>query len=127
MATTLAYGATTISMPDDFVWEDEFGWKPVEQRTRYTVTGALRLDSVAKQAGRRIVLGGEVWLTRTVLGALYDASLLAGQQFTLTYRGVAHTVVFDHEAGAIEAPPVVDYADPDPSDSHIVRLRFIKV
>lgn len=127
--TTLAYGATTITISDDMLWVDEYRWQPVEQKRAYTITGALIVESAAKLAGRPITLaGGDTygWLARSVVDALLTAASIAGQQFTLTLRGTTHTVVFD-QAAPIEAVPVVDYSNPDATDKYIVALRFLKV
>lgn len=131
MATTLVYGAgpTTITLSDDLFWSDEYLWRAVEQRKTYSLTGALLLESKLKLAGQPITLVGNesaAWITRTVLDTLQTAARIAGQQFTLTYRGTAYTVLFDHENGAIDAQPVVDFSDPIGADFYVVTLRFIK-
>lgn len=128
--TTLAYGTTTISISDDLLWVDEYSWAAVAQRGEYTLTGALVLDAQAKQSGRPITLtGGETagWMTRSTVDALVLAAAIPGQQFTLTLRGVAYTVVFDHEATPIEVDPVFDVSDPTSTDFYTATLRFIEV
>lgn len=50
---TLSDGTTTIELPPDLHWRDEFSWTPVEQSTEYSLTGALIVQSGARQAGRR--------------------------------------------------------------------------
>jgi hypothetical protein len=40
---------------------------------------------------------------------------------------VAHTVIFRHQDGAIEARPLVHYNDTDPTDWYLVTLRFMEV
>lgn len=130
MATTLTYGAVTVSLPDDLLWTNEFNFPAVSQTKKRGITGALLLQSAALVGGRPMVLeAGEehAWVERSVVEQLLTAAAIPGQQFTLTYRGVAHSVVFDHEAGAVEADPVIDYADPDADDVYVVRLRFLKV
>ena len=128
--TTLAYAAVTITLHDDLLWTDEYRWKPIEQKTSYSLTGALLVEAAAKSSGRPITLeGGDAygWTSRSVVDALMTAAGIAGQQFTLTLRGVAHTVVFDHGAGPVEATPVIDYSNPDAADLYRVTLRFLKV
>lgn len=128
--TTLTYGAITITLPDDLSWPDEYTWRAVAQSREHTLTGALVVESAVRQAGCPITLSGDdsgAWITRAVLDALLAASYLPGQQFTLTLRGVAYTVMFDHEAGAIDARPVWDVSDPTGSDFYVTTLRFFKV
>lgn len=130
MATTLTYGATVLTLPEDMLWPDEFAWPGVEQRTEYTITGALLLQAGAKLAGRTITLAAGAdyaWIGRTDLDTLRAWALLPAQTFTLLYRGVTHTVAFDHGAGAIEATPVIDYSDPDATDLYAATLRLLKV
>lgn len=128
--TTLAYLATTVTLPNDLTWPDEFTCRMVEQKTTYSVTGALLVESKAKQTGRTITLqsdGASAWLSRTNVAALYGFAGVAGAVMTLVLRAVTYSVVFDHANGAIDATPVVDYSDPDPADGYVVTLRFLTV
>lgn len=128
--TTLAYDAITITFGDDLLWTDEYAWATVEQRREYTILGSMLVDSAVKQAGRSITLAGAEsygWVTRAVVDQLATAAAIPGQQFTLTLRGVPHTVVFDHTAQAFSAEPVFDVSDPLSTDFYVVVLRFVKV
>jgi hypothetical protein len=128
--TTLAYGATTITLSDDLLWTDEYAWSVVSQRREYSITGAQIIDSGAKQAGRTITLaGGETggWTPRSVVDALAVAAAIPGQQFTLTLRGDTYTVVFDHTSRALEAEPVWNVNDPSSTDYYVATLRFTEV
>lgn len=130
MAITLVYGATTINLSDDFIWPDEYAWRAVEAKKTYSITGSLLVESALKLAGRPITLAPDTsgpWVARSVLDALLVASYLPAQQFTLTLRGVAYTVRFDHEAGPVDARAVVDYSDVLAADFYIVTLKFIVV
>ena len=129
MASTLTYLGTTLALPDDLLWTDEFGWQAVEQRSRYTITGALIVEPALKQSGRSIVLAGGQnwgWMPRATLLQLQAWSVIAGAEMTLVLRGVTRTVLFDHAARPIEVQPVIDYADPDSTDDYVVTLRFIE-
>lgn len=132
MSTTLVYGGgpTTITLNDSMTWPDEYLWHAVEQKKTYGLTGACLVESALKLSGRPITLTGDDtsgWLARSVVDALEVAKRIAGQQFTLAYRGVSHAVMFDHETGAMDARPVIDFSDPGSSDFYVVTLRFIKV
>jgi hypothetical protein len=131
MATTLTYGGTTVTLPGDLLWTDEFGWPAVEQRTQYSITGALLLEAAVKQAGRTVTLTGGPswgWITRSVLVTLQAWAELPAQQFTLVLRGeAARTVVFDQAQRPIEAQPVIDYSDPDSTDDYVATIRFLEV
>lgn len=126
--TTLAYGATTITLSDDMLWTDEYEWTPVEQQTSYSLTGALVVEVAARTAGRPITLAGDDdhgWITRTVLEALRTAAAIPGQEFVLTLRGVAHDVIF--AADPIAAQQVFEVRDPNADDYYIATLKFIEV
>lgn len=130
MSTTLTYGVTELTLPDDLLWADEHEWSAVEQQHRYGLTGALIVDSAGKLSGRTIHLqAGENWgwMSRATLNTLRTWGNLPGQQFTLSYRGTIYTVVFDHAAGAIDAAQVYECPDPIDADPYVVSLRFLKV
>ena len=127
---SLTYGPTTLSLPDDLSWGDEFDWQAVEQRSEYSITGALIVEASAKQSGRTITLAGDDasgWIPRSALVTLRAWSLLPAQAFTLVLRGDTYTVAFDQPRGAVAARPVVDFSDPDGTDQYIPTLRFIEV
>lgn len=128
--TTLTYSGTTLVLPDDMGWPDEYAWQPVEQRSEYSLTGALIVESAAKQAGRPITLvaeDGAAWMPRTDVDQLAAWIALAGITLTLVLRGTTYSVVFDHQRGAMTAHPLVDYSDPISADHYVVELRFLEV
>lgn len=129
---TAGAGGTPLALqlPPDLIWTDEFAWKQVEQSAEYTSTGALHLEAWAKQAGRPMTLEGGVdyaWCQRDTLTTLNAWAAVPGLVLTLTRNTVPHTVVFDHEATAIEAQPVVPYSDPLPEDAYSLTLKFMQV
>lgn len=119
-----------VALPDDLQWTDEFTWQKVQQSVEYSTTGAVILDAFAKQAGQPITLEGSesyAWCERGVLVTLRNWAAQAGQTFTLTLRGVNRTVVFNHEAGALSANPILDYSDPIDSDPYAIAIRFLEL
>ena len=129
--TTLTYGATTLTLPDDLPWTDEFSWPAVEQRTEYSITGALIVEASAKQSGRPITLTANEnrgWISRATLLTLKAWAALPAQAFTLVINGGARVVAFDQQRGAIEAVTVLpQLTDTDAADEYIPTLRFIEV
>lgn len=127
---TLTYGVTTLTLPDDLGWPDEYTWQPVEQRSEYSLTGSLIVEAAAKQAGRPITLAATdtaAWMSRADVGQIAAWVALAGITLTLALRGATYSVIFDHQRGAMTATPLVDYSDPDATDHYVVELRFLKV
>lgn len=119
-----------LALPADLIWTNEFAWQQVQQTAEYTTTGALLLDSWAKQAGRPIELQGGVdyaWCLRSTLATLNTWAAQPGQAFTLTRNGTAHSVVWDHEKTAITAEPIVPYSDPLPEDPYSLTLKFLEL
>ena len=128
--TTLTYGATTITLPDDLQWIDECTWTKIAQRKAYSITGALLLEAGTKAAGRAITLqGGEVfaWVARSTVLALKALIEQAGITLTLGYRGTSYSVMVDWEAGGFDATPVADFADPASADFYYFTLRLVQV
>ena len=132
MANTLTYAGTVLALPGDLLWADEYSWQPVVMAKRYSLTGALIVDTHTKQAGRSVTLRGGAdyaWCTRQTLEQLRTWAAVAGRQFSLVLRDEpARTVAFDIEAGAIEAQQLtLAYDSAAPTDIYAVTLRFIEV
>jgi hypothetical protein len=131
MTIALHYQAQDIALPDDLAWTDEYAWTPVGQSRNYTLTGALVIQSAARQAGRPYTLAASddntAWVSRATLDALYAMASIAGAVLTLDLRGSSRPVVFDHSGTPIEAVPIVPYADPVSTDAYRITLRLIGV
>lgn len=129
--TTLTVGGTTVNLPDDMLWQDEFSWHPVEQRVDPTITGALIVQTATRQAGRPITLSSGddyAWLTKQQLDQIQTWANAPGQQLTLTIRSVQRAVIFAHDAGpAVEAAMVLYHSAPASTDFYrcTIRLREI--
>lgn len=132
MSITLAYGATTLTLPEDLYWADENSWAPVEQTAQRTITGALVISAAQRIAGKPITLipidAQTAWMTRATLDTLRSWASVAGREMTLTLRGVSRAVIFRHHDGsAIEASPIVHYSDVLDTDFYSVTLRFMEI
>lgn len=128
----LANGLTTLTLPIDLHWADEFDWHPVEQAVDRSLTGGLIVQSLARDGGRPITLRPEddqsAWMTRTMLEQIQAWAAISALELSLTIRGVARTVVFRHHEGpAVEARPVVHYNEVDGTDYYVVTLRFMEL
>lgn len=130
MSITLAVGPTTVNLPPDLFWPDE-NWSPVEQAVQRTITGGLVVSAALRSTGRPITLQPEdessAWLTQAVLAQLRTWAATPGQAMTLTLRGVARSVIWRHQDGAIEALPVAHYNDVDAADYYRATLRFMEI
>ena len=129
---TLAYDGTTAHISDRLQWTDEYDWSPVEQASAYSTTGALLVDVAIKQAGQPITLEGtdtNAWLSRALCDTLQAWAALPGIELTLTLRGVAHQVIFDHAKGGFTAQPIWRLLDGEITPELLYRptFRFLKV
>lgn len=134
MSITLTHApsSTTLTLPDELNWTDEYTWSPVEQTKTYTTTGALLIEEGVKQAGRPISLEGaedSTWCTRALVDQLHAWARTANIVLTLTLRGVARSVTFDHERGALQGLPLIFYADGSiaSDDWYVPTMRFIEL
>lgn len=118
----------SITLPDDLIWSDEFGWTAVRQATAYSLTGALIVDEAARLAGRPITLT-DGWASRALVEQLYALIQQPAQTHTLTINGTAYSVIFRHGDGAMTAEPLqpVAVADTAPDDWYRLTLRFMVV
>jgi hypothetical protein len=127
---TLTYNGTTVTLPEDILWTDEFSWRSVQVTQVYSAAGALLIDSGVKLSGRPMTLsGGEgyAWTTRAVAAQLHAWSLLPGAVMSLVYFGVTRQVIFDQTNGGIVATPIVDYDEYASDDPYFVVLNFLIV
>lgn len=128
MAITL--GALTL--PQGLRWADEFDWSPITLVISYSLTGALIVERVEKQAGRPITLvGGKdwAWLTRSEVESL-KALLDAGEEMTLTLHDNRTFTVLsaDDDPLKVEPLPIVKDSGPaDPTSSACYVLEILKL
>lgn len=132
MPTTLTYQSTTVTLPDDLYWADEFAWQPVQQTAERTITGALVIQQATRIAGRSITLRpdseGAAWVSRGVLEELLGWATIPQCEMTLSYRGISTQVIWRHHDGeVIEASPVIHYADALSADWYTATLKFMEI
>ena len=132
MATTLTYSGTTVTLPDDLYWSDEFAWQPVVQTAERTITGALVIQQATRIAGRSITLQPDsenaAWVSRADLEQMRSWATIPQCEMTLSYRGTGRTVIWRHHDGeVINANPVVHYADVQSGDWYTATLKFMEV
>lgn len=130
MSITLTHSATTLALPNDLHWPNEYDWHPVVQATEFATTGALHIDVAVKQAGQLITLMADeerAWMTRAMCDQLKTWANQPGITLTLVIHGVTFDVMFDHENTGFEATPVMFFEDMQSDDVYIATMRFIVV
>lgn len=131
MPITLVAGTTTIELPDDLIWIDEFGWSPVSQAIDLSLTGALIIQEGAQAAGRPMTLAGGAdfgWASRSLVKQLSQLAATALRVMTLTlHDGSGYNVMFRRDGVPVDAKPVISYSDPADADDYVLTLRFLQV
>ena len=123
-----------VSLEDGFLWSDEFEWKPIEQKLERAIDGTAIIQEGKKKSGRSIALvpaNKEMgWIKRRDLRSLLAWSALQ-EQFTLEFEyphdNRHFNVIFNHEAGALEAKPVKDLPTISEHDYYKVTMRFTQL
>ena len=133
MSLTLVDGATTITLPADMHWSDEYAWLPTAQQTEVAFDGALIVQESAQLAGRPVTLEGGVtfaWIDRATLESLRTlASTPRDMPMVLTLLdGRAFNVLFRHGATpAVDAKPILDIVPFADGDAYALTLRLLQV
>ena len=129
---TLTYSGATATLSDRLIWTDEYAWSPVVTETRTGTNGALHVHVGKRLAGRPITLDGRdssAWITRALCNQLQAWAAIPGAELTLTVRGVARDVVFDHAQGGFTAEPIWRLLDGEVDAELLYRptLRFLEI
>lgn len=128
---TLSDGTTTVNLHKDLFWSDENSWHPVEQTKTYTLTGAMVVMFGERKAGRHITLEPEddssAWMPLATVDVLRNWAAVPGKQLTLTLRSIAHTVLFRHEDGGLQALPVQHRDDLVSTDFYRCVVRLLEI
>ncbi len=131
MSITLSDGTTSLELPGDFNWIDEYTWNPIIHDVGYTLSGSMVVEIATKQTGRPISLVGaddRAWITRSMLNQLRAWADTAGLELTLTIRGVDHTVIFRHQDKGIDAVEQIMFVeDPTENTYYRITLRFLEI
>ncbi len=120
-----------LTLPDDLLWSDEHAWTPAVAAVSYLLTGALLVESAARQKGRPLTLVGAAdmaWVTRETVNTLYDWAAQPNRLFELTLiDGRVFSVAFRHHETAIEAEPVMGFPARRDGDYYRITLRFMEI
>lgn len=125
---TISDGITTINLPPELQWRDEFAWTRVEHSTDYSLTGSLVVQEGVRQDGRPITLyggTGSAWATRSTIEALYALASIPNQVMTLNLWGTVYSVIFRRPA--IEAQEIVRIANPTADQFYSLTLNLMEI
>ena len=124
-----------LTLPDDLIWQDEYNWAPTVSNVSYTITGAMIVQSAAKQTGRFISLVGPAdmaWVTRATVETLHAwASVTLSDtdgRYQLNLSDSRQlTVAFRHDDTPVEAEPVLGIAAKSDQDYYRLTLRLLEL
>ncbi len=124
----------TVQLEDGFLWTDEFDWKPIEQKLERSISGEAIIQEGLKQSGRPISLEpadqNTGWIKLRDLRRVRDWAVLHERyiiQFEQQHDTRQFEVIFNHEAGALEAKPVLGIPAVSLDDYFNVTLRFLEL
>lgn len=121
---------STVALPDNLYWSDEFDWSPVRQARTYTLTGAMIAEESTALAGRPITLEG-AWVPRTTVQALVVLEAQEATPMTLTLSdGRTFQVLFRREQDqALEVEPLFPRAPASYTNDTIytMTLRLMEI
>jgi len=124
------HSLSSIAIPEDVWWEDEFDWDAISQSTEYSVTGTLVVDQGIRQAGRPITLTSSAnggWVSRGTVMALQAQRDVPEATFTLTLAdGRSFTVMHDLSR-TFEARPVRPASDMSDASPYRITLPLIEI
>ena len=126
LAITISDGTTTVELPGDLEWTDEYQWSPIAGDAAYTLGGRLVVHESAILTGRPLTLSGDpTWITRASVDAL-RALDVAGATLTVTLAdGRSYLCVWRRSDGApITAEPVQYSAPPALADWYRTTIRL---
>ncbi len=121
----------SLALPDDLNWVDEHAWTAATARVEYLLTGALLIESAARQAGRPITLSAApdlAWVPRSTIDQLHQLAQAPQRRLRLALPdGRTLNAAFRHADGALEAEPVLGFASASPDAWYRLTLRLIEV
>ena len=126
---------TTLLLPTDLLWVDEFEWHEIVESAERSLSGALVIDQGRRLRGRPITLQAPdenaAWLERSVLAQLAAWEKVAALTMQLNLRGQPFNVRFRRWDGLpIEARSRLFVSDPEPGgfgDWYLATMRFYEV
>jgi len=131
MPLTLDDGTTTITLPEDLEWTDEYAWDSVRQDVQPMIGGGVVISENLLLVGRTITLvsDNDVWIRKSVIDELYTMLNSVDKQMTITLPDArTFTVMFDRSSGTpIEAKPLWRKRNQLTTDFYTLTIRLMEV
>jgi len=130
MSLTLDDGVTTITLPDDLEWIDEYDHDPIGQDIQPMIGGGMIISENNITSGRLITLVSRdgVWVLKSILDAVIVFKNTIDKQMTLTLPDArTFTVMFDRSSAPVEAVQLFEKRLPLPDDYYTLTLKLLEV
>ncbi len=130
MSLTLDDGVTTITLPDDLEWTDEYDHDPIGQDIQPMFGGGMMISENNITSGRLITLVSRdgVWVLKSILDAVIVFKNTIDKQMTLTLPDArTFTVMFDRSSTPVEAAQLFEKRLPLPDDYYTLTLKLLEV
>lgn len=122
-----------ITLPEDLIWADEYGWSKVSQDIKKSLTGKLIIQEASQTKGRKFTLTGDAgsaWIEKTTLDLIQAKIDTINLNMTLNYHGVNYNVMFNRSGenvSPIDTQPIYELSDPQGDHVYSITLKFIEV
>ena len=131
MTISITDGSTTVTLPPDLVWVDEFSSSQIAQDTKRSLSGAFVVFESLKIQGRPISLMSDDdsgWISRSDLITLRALEEQVDTTMTLSHNGTNYNVRFDRSNGSgVTARAVIDCSDPSNDHKYALSLKLLTV
>lgn len=127
---TLTTLTTSIELPEDVWWSDEFAWTPIAESNEFSLTGSLIVDVGTRQAGRPVTLASNPnggWVTRAIVMALQAQRDTPQATISLTLADGRTLTVKHDRTRPFEATPVRPASDMTAATSYRITLPLIEI
>tara|TARA_R100001443_G_scaffold115738_1_gene134215 strand:- start:678 stop:1052 length:375 start_codon:yes stop_codon:yes gene_type:complete len=117
----------STELPENLYWSNEFDFQGVAQSKQRTVSGGVVVESVLLSYGQSVTLTG-AWARRDVVDLLRSMAADVSAKRVLTLNdGTTHAVVFDVEAGGVQAVALSPELNPTVETIYEITLHLLTV
>ena len=114
-------------LPENLYWSDEFSFVGSAQNAQRSVSGGMVIESMALSYGQPVTLAG-AWARRDVVDLLRSMAADVSAKRVLTLNdGTTHAVVFDVEAGSVQAVALSPELNPTSETIYEITLHPMTV
>ncbi len=121
---------TTITLPKELIWKDEFTWTNVKSRIFYSIEGDAVIEYSNASRGKPITLEGQnAVIKRETIAQLYNWANIPNHEMVLTLHDLRNfDVLFRYWDTAFEVfTPFEGYSKPNNDSKYTLTLRLVEI